>query len=86
MERKHTEDPKIYNFHIGGGSGGGAKGPSAPLHFYCEGAEPQRFCRMINDFLLFYHGQLIIIRTILERLSKCRVVCLKPNNVRSRLD
>ena len=33
------------------------------------------FCRIINNFLLFYHGQLI--RNILESLSKHRVVCLE---------
>ena len=31
---------------------------------------PGIFCRIINNFLLFYHGQLI--RTILESLSKRR--------------
>ena len=35
---------------IGGGSGG-AGGASAP--------PPPQFGRMINNFLLFYHGQLI---------------------------
>ena len=40
------------------------------------GREPPRhFCRIINNFLLFYHGQLL--RTILEILSKRRVACLE---------
>ena len=88
MERKHKEDRKIYNFNIDDGrGGGGVEGlQPPPLTFYCERAEPRHFCRMMNNFLLFDHGQLIIIKTILESLSKRRVLCLKPNNVRSRLD
>ena len=44
---------------------GGQRAPPSPRHF----------CRIINNFLLFYHGQLI--RTILEILSKRRVACLE---------
>ena len=56
-----------------GGLGGG---PSAHPTFYCEGAEPPppHFCRIITNFLLFYQGQLIIIRTILESSNKRLVV------------
>ena len=36
---------------------------------------PRHFCRIINNFLLFDHGQLI--STILQSLSKRRVVCLE---------
>ena len=36
------------------------------------------FCRIINNFLSFYRGQLIRTEnTILESSSKCRLVCLK---------
>ena len=36
------------------------------------------FCRIINNFLIFYHGQLLRTKnTILESSSKRRLVCLK---------
>ena len=50
---------------IGGGSGG-AGGASAP-----------QFGRMINNFLLFYHGQVNSLKLNLESSSKRWLVCLK---------
>ena len=44
------------------------------------GGEPPPFHRIINNFLLFYHGQLIrtyIKNTILESSSKRRLVYLR---------
>ena len=39
---------------------------------------PPHFCRIINNFLIFYHGQLLRTKnTILESSSKRRLVCLK---------
>lgn len=63
--------------------GGRAGRASVPDTFYCEGGQspPPHFYTIINNFLLFFHGQLISIRTILENSSKQRVVCLNPNNV-----
>ena len=53
---------------MGDGSGG-AGGPSAP---------PPSLFRIINNFLIFYHGQLLRTKnTILENSSKRRLVCLK---------
>ena len=67
------------------GVGGRAGRASVPDTFYCEGGQspPPHFYTIINNFLLFFHGQLISIRTILENSSKQRVVCLNPNNVRT---
>ena len=51
--------------------------------FFCVGeggGEPPPFYRIINNFLLFYHGQLIrtyIKNTILESSSKRRLVYLR---------
>ena len=54
---------------VGHGSGG-AGGASVP--------PPPHFCRIINNFLIFYHGQLLRTKnTILESSSKRRLVCLK---------
>ena len=55
---------------VGHGSGG-AGGASVP-------PPPPHFCRIINNFLIFYHGQLLRTKnTILESSSKRRLVCLK---------
>ena len=64
----------FFGLLYGGGSGGTGGGSAHPT-FYSEGAEPPPyFCRIITNFLSFYHGQLIIIRTILESSSKRLVV------------
>lgn len=92
--RKKTLDPKRSTQNtltrhrrrkregVGGWRAGRASVPDA---FYCEGGQspPPHFYTIINNFLLFFHGQLISIRTILENSSKQRVVCLNPNNVRT---
>ena len=92
--RKKTLDPKrsIQNTltrhrrrkREGVGGGEGWEG-SVPDAFYCEGGQspPPHFYTIINNFLLFFHGQLISIRTIVENSSKQRVVCLNPNNLRT---
>ena len=44
----------------------------------CFSPSPPHFCRIINNFLIFYHGQLLRTKnTILESSSKRRLVCLK---------
>ena len=54
--------------HGSGGAGGASVPPPPPPHF----------CRIINNFLIFYHGQLLRTKnTILESSSKRRLVCLK---------
>ena len=59
----------------GGGSGGTGGGVQLTPLFIVKGqSPPPYFCRIITNFLSFYHGQLIIIRTILESSSKCLVV------------
>ena len=65
---------------VGHGSGG-AGGASVP--------PPPHFCRIINNFLIFYHGQLLRTKnTILESSSKRRLDRLfkRRNKVLSRLD
>ena len=89
--RKKTLDPKrstqntLTRHRRRKREGGGAGRASVSDTFYCEGAQspPPHFYTIINNFLLFFHGQLISIRTILENSSKQRVVCLNPNNVRT---
>ena len=52
----------------------------ALFFFVGEGGEPPPFYRIINNFLLFYHGQLIrtyIKNTIVESSSKRRLVYLR---------
>ena len=64
----------FFNFpkrSVVGHRSGGAGGASVP-------PPPRHFCRIINNFLIFYHGQLLKTKnTILESSSKRRLVCLK---------
>ena len=95
--RKKTLDPKRSTQNtltrhrrrkregVGGGGVEGWEGFSPRRFLFLRGGQrpPPHFYTIINNFLLFFHGQLISIRTILENSSKQRVVCLNPNNLRT---
>ena len=69
MERKHKADHKIYNFYIGDGSRGAGGKLQLPPPFIVSGQSPPpppplHFCRIINNFLLFYHGQISMTKHV----------------------